>query len=182
MKLFKYVTFRHRNLSEITLVNREYVTVTKLHYRFFFIFTILNTYILLILGAMVAQWIKRWPTDLAVQSSSSAQGKIFLTANRVPLHSLSLSSAHHPDMTEILLKRTKIASHPSIDIPCQNSVKISSDSGEVDFVIFAIFSNGGHLGYLTGPNFTIMRPWSQVMLHVKFESCRCNSFMETRGP
>ena len=28
--------------------------------------------------------------------------------------------------------------------------KISSGSGEkVDFVIFAIFSNGGHLGYLT---------------------------------
>ena len=29
-------------------------------------------------------------------------------------HSLSLSSAHRPDMTEILLKRHKIASHPSI--------------------------------------------------------------------
>ena len=33
----------------------------------------------------------------------------------------------------------------SIDIP-----KISSGSGEkIDFVIFAIFSNGGHLGYST---------------------------------
>ena len=57
--------------------------------------------------------------------------------------------------------------------------KISSDSGEeVDFVIFAIFTNGGHLGYSTWPNFTILRPWCQVMLHVKFESYRCSSFIE----
>ena len=27
--------------------------------------------------------------------------------------------------------------------------KISSGSGEVDFAVFAIFSNGGHLGFLT---------------------------------
>ena len=57
--------------------------------------------------------------------------------------------------------------------------KISGGSGEkVDFVIFAIFSNGGHLGYSTRPNFIILRPWWQVMLHVKFENCRCNSFIE----
>ena len=38
--------------------------------------------------------------------------------------------------------------------------KISSGSGEkVDFVIFAIFSNGGHLEYSTCPNFIIQRPW-----------------------
>ena len=37
-----------------------------------------------------------------------------------------------------------------IDIPCQNSAKISSQSGEeVDFVVFAIFSNSGLLGYST---------------------------------
>ena len=36
------------------------------------------------------------------------------------------------------------------DIPCQNSAKISSGSEEeVYFVVFAIFSNSGHLGYLT---------------------------------
>ena len=57
--------------------------------------------------------------------------------------------------------------------------KISSGSGEkVDFVIFAIFSNGGHLGYSTWPNFIFLRPCWQVMLHVKFENCRCNSFIE----
>ena len=57
--------------------------------------------------------------------------------------------------------------------------KISSRSGEkVDYVIFAIFSNGGHLGYSTWPNFIILRPWWQVMLHVKFECCRCKSFLE----
>ena len=57
--------------------------------------------------------------------------------------------------------------------------KISSGSGEeVDFVVFVIFSNGGHLGYSTGPNFTILKPWSQVILHVKFENCRGSSFIE----
>ena len=37
-------------------------------------------------GAPVAQWGKRWTTDLAVPSSSPAQGKIFSTVNGVPLH------------------------------------------------------------------------------------------------
>ena len=65
------------------LVNRKEVTVTKLHYKFFFIFTILNTYITLIFHAKIQP-------------------------------------------------------------------KISSGSGEeVDFVIFAIFSNSGQLGYST---------------------------------
>ena len=57
-------------------------------------------------GAPVAQWVKRWPTDLVVLSSITARGEIFLTVNGVPAHSLSLS-AHRPDMTEILLKKTK---------------------------------------------------------------------------
>ena len=57
--------------------------------------------------------------------------------------------------------------------------KISSGYGEeVDFVVFAFFSNSGYLGYSTWPNFTILRPWSQVMLHVKFENCRSRSFIE----
>ena len=42
----------------------------------------------------VAQWVKRWPTDLADRVRSSLE--VFL----------SLSSKHRPDMAEILLKRT----------------------------------------------------------------------------
>ena len=61
-------------------------------------------YRLTVLGAPVVQWVKRWPTDLAVESSSPA--RIFSIVNGVPLHSLSLSSAHRPDKTEIMLKRT----------------------------------------------------------------------------
>ena len=56
----------------------------------------------------------------------------------------------------------------------------SGSGGEVGFVIFfffANFSNGGHLRYSTWPNFTILRLWSQVMLHVKFESCRSSGFI-----
>ena len=37
--------------------------------------------------APVAQWVKCWPTDLAVASSSSARGEIFSTLLvRIPLH------------------------------------------------------------------------------------------------
>ena len=38
------------------------------------------------LGAPVAQWVKRWPTDLAVPNSIPTRGEIFLTVNGVPLH------------------------------------------------------------------------------------------------
>ena len=38
------------------------------------------------LEAPVAQWVKRWLTNLAVPSSNLARSEIFLTANGVPLH------------------------------------------------------------------------------------------------
>ena len=63
--------------------------------------------------APVAQWVKHWPTDLAFQGSSPTvpgssptRGEIFSIINRFLLRSLSFSSAHHADMTEILLNRT----------------------------------------------------------------------------
>ena len=34
----------------------------------------------------VAQWVKHWPTDLAVLSLSPSQGEIFSTVNGVTLH------------------------------------------------------------------------------------------------
>ena len=57
---------------------------------------------LLRLGAPVAQWDKRWPTTE---------------------HTLSLSTSHRPDMTEILLKRSSI--HPSF-----TADKASASSGK----------------------------------------------------
>lgn len=36
--------------------------------------------------------------------------------------------------------------------------------------ILASFSNSGRLGYSTYSNFVTLRPWSQVILHVKFEN------------
>ena len=53
LKLFKYIILRHTNWSKITLVNRKYVTVTKLCYKLFLIFTILNTYVSLIFHAKI---------------------------------------------------------------------------------------------------------------------------------
>ena len=37
-------------------------------------------------GHPVAQWVKCWPADLAVSSSSLARGKIFSIVNGVPLY------------------------------------------------------------------------------------------------
>ena len=54
-------------------------------------------------GAPVAQWVKRWPTDLADIVRSSLEVKSSQRSSTA--HSLSLSFEHRPDMTEILLKR-----------------------------------------------------------------------------
>ena len=57
--------------------------------------------------------------------------------------------------------------------------KILIGSGEdVHFVVFATFSNSGHLGYSTWPNFIILRPWSQIMHHENFQNCRSSSFKD----
>ena len=52
-------------------------------------------------GAPVAQWVKRWPTDLAVPSWIPARGKIFSTVNGVPLHT---SFHYHLPVVLIWLK------------------------------------------------------------------------------
>ena len=58
-------------------------------------------------GAPVAQWVKRWPADLAVPRSIPALGENLPSCKRSSVaHSLSLLSYHRPDITEILLKRT----------------------------------------------------------------------------
>ena len=49
------------------------------------------------LGA-VAQWFNRWPTDLAVPSSSPAQNKIFSTVNGIQLH-----TAFHYHLSIVLI-------------------------------------------------------------------------------
>ena len=58
--------------------------------------------------------------------------------------------------------------------PTHTSYKISAKYtypfGENDvFMSFAIISNGGHLEFLTRLNFTILKPWNLIMLHMKFK-------------
>ena len=48
--------------------------------------------------APVAQWVKRWPTDLAVPSSSPAQDEMFSSVNGVPLHK---AFHYHPSIVLI---------------------------------------------------------------------------------
>ena len=38
-----------------------------------------------------------------------------------------------------------------------------------DFICFAIFSNGGYLELSTRLNFTFLKPWILIMLHMKFK-------------
>ena len=57
-------------------------------------------------GAPVAQWVKRWSTDLAGRVRSSLEAKSSHRKRSFIAHSLSLSISHRADMTEILLKRT----------------------------------------------------------------------------
>ena len=57
--------------------------------------------------------------------------------------------------------------------------KIPSRSGENgDFNSFAIFSNSGHLEFSTRLNFTILKPWSLIMLHMKFKIHGCSGLRQ----
>ena len=81
-------------------------------------------------------------------------------------------------MLQIFFIFTILNTYVPLIFHAKTQPKISNGSGgEVDFIIFAIFSNGSHLGYWI-PNFTILRPWSQTMVHVKFENCRLSGFIE----
>ena len=67
------------------------------------------------LGAPVAHWVKGWPIDQAVPSSSPALGKIFSTINGVPLH--TAYCYHMPNLLiwlKYCWKGCKISNHPSI--------------------------------------------------------------------
>ena len=56
---------------------------------------------------------------------------------------------------------------------------IPSRTGENDdFISFAIFSNGGHLEFSTRLNFSILKPWSLIMLHMKFKIHGCSGLRE----
>ena len=48
---------------------------------------------------------KHWPTDLVFPGLAPPEAEIFTIERGSFAHSLSLSSAHGPDITEILLKR-----------------------------------------------------------------------------
>ena len=62
------------------------------------------------LGASVAQWVKRWPTDLAVPSSIPTRGEIFSTVNRVPLH----TAFHYQPLIDQIWLKYCWKGHPSI--------------------------------------------------------------------
>ena len=56
---------------------------------------------------------------------------------------------------------------------------ISSRSAEYgDFITSTIFSNGGHLEFSTRLNFTILKSWGLIMLHMKFKIRAVSGFRE----
>ena len=67
----------------------------------------------------------------------------------------------------------------SLIIHTKFQLNIPSHSGEkVDFHGLAIFSIGGHLGFLTRLPFIRLKPCSLILLHVKFETHRCSGFRQ----
>ena len=56
--------------------------------------------------------------------------------------------------------------------------RFSGSGEEDDLLLLLFFFNCGHLGHSAWPNFTILRLWSQVLFHVKFEYCRSSGFTE----
>ena len=48
----------------------------------------------------------------------------------------------------------------------------------VFYVFFFIFSNSGHLEFSTRLNFTVLKPWSLMMLHMKFKIHACNDLRD----
>ena len=59
---------------------------------------IMPSTVLEMLGAPVAQWVKRWPTDLAVTSSSPARGEDLLNRTR---DSIAQVFHYHPPIVVI---------------------------------------------------------------------------------
>ena len=55
---------------------------------------------------MVAQYDKRWPTDLTVLGSRPVRENLSNPKRGSIAHSLSEPPSHRPDMTEVMLKRT----------------------------------------------------------------------------
>ena len=52
-------------------------------------------------------------------------------------------------------------------------------SGENDdFINFANFSNGGHLEFSTRLNFSVLKPWSLILLLMKFKIHGCGGLRE----
>ena len=62
------------------------------------------------LGAPVSQWVKSWPTDLAVPSSIPTRGEIFSTVNGVPLH----TAFHYQHLIVLIWLKYCWKGHPSI--------------------------------------------------------------------
>ena len=54
----------------------------------------------------------------------------------------------------------------------------SSSRENDDFISFAILSNGRHLEFSTILNFTILKPWSLIMLHMKHKIHGCSGLRE----
>ena len=59
----------------------------------------------------------------------------------------------------------------------QPNIPIRSGEND-DFISFAIFSKGGLLEFSTRLNFTILKPWSLIMLHMKFKIHGCSGLRE----
>ena len=171
--------------------------VTLFLYRFFFILISINIKVLLIFrgwsgGAMVlgklpvpgrpTLWITvgQGPTALVVGAGGGCLDIFTLI--------YPFLSSFSPSLWETARYRLKYCLEGPLNpkqptnlliFHTQFQPKMPSHSGENgDFNSFAIFSNGDHLEFSTRLNFTILKPRSVIMLHMKFKIHRCSGLRE----
>ena len=96
------------NNNNRTFFNQEQTHFGNMYFLFKVYFRFCAKISMKDLEAPVAQWVKQWPTDLVVLGLILASGRGLSNCKRgCVAHSFSLSPAHCPDMTEILLEKTK---------------------------------------------------------------------------
>ena len=90
-------------------------------------------------------------------------------------------SNHHCDLILLQIFFTLISINAKVPLILHTKFQpnIYSRFGENDnFISFAIFTNDGHLEFSTRLNFTFLKPWSLIMLHMKFMIHGCSGLRE----
>ena len=152
-------------------VNLQTVTVTQFCYNFFFILIPSNIKVLLILHT------KFQPNIPSHFGEMDLNVRVVVNSFRVNvnLQTTIVTQFRHRFFFILLSVNIKVL----LILYTKFQPNIPNHSGENDdFISFAICINGSHLEFSTRLNFTILKPWSLIMLHMKFKIHGCSGLRE----